>query len=91
MIDFEFDEDKSKTNQTKHGIDFDAAQMLWNDPDLLEIQATSKDEQRFLVIGCIGTTHWSAVVTYRNEKIRMISVRRCRKKEVDLYESKRLR
>jgi uncharacterized DUF497 family protein len=90
MADFEFDEDKSKTNQTKHGIDFDAAQMLWKDPDLLEIQATSRDEQRFLVIGLIGTVHWSAVITYRDEKIRMISVRRSRKKEVALYESQRL-
>ena len=91
MADFEFDEDKSKTNQTKHGIDFYDAQMLWKDPDLLEIQATSIDEPRFLVIGLIGTAHWSAVITYRDEKIWMISVRRSRKKEVALYESQRLR
>ncbi len=80
-----------KSNQTKHGIDFDAAQMLWEDPDLLEIQATSRDEQRFLIIGLIGTAHWSAVIMYRGEIIRMISVRRSRKKEVALYESQRLR
>jgi uncharacterized protein len=91
MTNFEFDEDKSKTNQNKHGIDFDATQMLWKDPDLLEIQATSIDEQRFLVIGLIGTAHWSAVITYRDEIVRMISVRRSRKKEVALYESQRLR
>ncbi|MCD1629151.1 MULTISPECIES: BrnT family toxin [Marinobacter] len=31
--------------------------------------------------------HWSAVVTYREGRIRLISVRRSRKKEVELYES----
>ena len=87
MLDFEFDDDKSKANQEKHGIDFQAAQELWKDPDLLEIQAKSDHENRFLIIGLNGTTHWSAVITYRNESIRLISVRRSRMKEVELYES----
>jgi len=86
MNDFEYDDDKSEANQKKHGIDFLVAQALWNDPDLLEIQAKSDDEPRFLVIGLISRKHWSAVVTYRNGKIRLISVRRSRKKEVELYE-----
>jgi hypothetical protein len=87
MSDFEFDDDKSRANQEKHGIDFLDAQALWDDPDLLEIRARSDDEPRFLVIGLIGRHHWSAVVTYRNGKIRLISVRRSRKSEVELYES----
>ena len=86
MNDFEYDDDKSAANQEKHVIDFLVAQALWNDPDLLEIRAKSDDEPRFLVIGLIGRKHWSAVVTYRNGKIRLISVRRSRKKEVELYE-----
>jgi len=87
MIGFEFDDEKSQANLEKHGIDFRAAQELWRDPDLLEFQAMSDNEPRFLVIGCIGKKHWSAVVTYRDERIRLISVRRSRKKEVALYES----
>ena len=87
MLAFEFDEDKSDSNLKKHGIDFYAARELWNDPDLIEIKAKSKDEPRFLVIGRIMSKHWSAVVTYRNESIRLISVRRSRMKEVELYES----
>jgi len=87
MIDFEYDDDKSVANLEKHGIDFLTAQGLWNDPDLLEIQAKSDDEPRYLVIGLIGLKHWSAVVTYRNERVRLISVRRSRKQEVELYES----
>ena len=84
---FEFDEAKSKTNAEKHGIDFVQAQSLWDDPNLLEIPAKTKDEPRFLVIGVIDEKHWSAVITYRSEIIRIISVRRSRNEEVSLYES----
>ena len=85
-MSFEFDPSKSASNKGKHGIDFEAAKALWNDPHLLEIEARSSDEPRFLLIGMIDGKHWSAVVTYRKEKIRIISVRRSRKEEVELYE-----
>ena len=84
---FEYDDDKSQANLGKHGIDFLDAQALWKDPDLLEIRAKSDDEPRFLVIGLIGPKHWSAVITYRNGTIRLISVRRSRERELALYES----
>ena len=87
MDEFEFDEAKSQTNLDKHGIDFAAAQGLWKDPYLLEIRAKSEGEPRFLLIGKIGERHWSAIVTYRESRVRLISVRRSRKKEVELYES----
>ena len=84
---FEFDEAKSKSNRQKHGIDFVQTQALWDDPGLLEIPALTTDEPRYLLIGRFESRHWSAVVTYRNEKIRIISVRRSRAEEVRLYES----
>lgn len=87
MVEFEFDEAKCHANLDKHGIDFVAAQGLRKDPYLLEIRAKSEDEQRFLLIGEIGEKYWSAVVTYRDARIRLISVRRSCKKEVELYES----
>lgn len=87
MFSFEYDEKKSKQNLAKHGIDFDSAQSLWDDPDLLEIPAKTIDEARFLVIGVIGRKHWSAVITYRGKNIRFISVRRSRVEEVTFYES----
>ncbi|WP_245809263.1 BrnT family toxin [Desulfamplus magnetovallimortis] len=71
----------------KHGIDFVDAQKLWNDMNLLEIPAKTVDEPRFLVIGIIEEKYWSGVITYRHKRIRIISVRRSRKEEVDLYES----
>ena len=84
---FEFDTRKSNNNKEKHGIDFIEAQALWDDPDLLEIPARTEDEPRFLVIGRIKTKHWSGVITYREENTRIISVRRSRKEEVEIYES----
>ena len=84
---FEFDEAKSRSNHKKHGIDFVEAQALWDDPNVLEVPARTEDEPRFLVIGLIAGKHWSAVVTYRKEAIRIISVRRSRQEEVAIYES----
>jgi uncharacterized DUF497 family protein len=87
MITFEFDLNKSQSNLKKHGIDFVSAQQLWNDPDLLEIPAKTVDEPRSLVVGIIAGKHWSSVITYREGSIRIISVRRSRQEEVELYES----
>ena len=84
---FEFDPQKSAVNKGKHGIDFQTAQALWDDPDYIEIPARTVDEARFLVVGHIGGKHWSAIVTYRQEKVRIISVRRSRQEEVEIYES----
>ena len=87
MFSFEFDARKSKSNLKKHGIDFDEAQLLWLDSDLIVVPASTKDEARFLVVGRISKKHWSAVITYRGENIRLISVRRSRDEEVKIYES----
>jgi len=86
-MDFEFDERKSQVNKTKHGIDFIEAQALWDDPDLLEIPLELDDEPRTLVVGRIGGKHWSAIITCRQVRIRIISVRRSRGQERALYES----
>lgn len=86
-MEFEFDPQKSDSNKVKHGIDFNEAQELWDDADLIEIPVRISDEPRYLVIGKISGKHWSGVITYRGEKIRIISVRRSRKEEVEIYES----
>lgn len=86
-MNFEYDPDKSAANLAKHGIDFETAQSLWLDPDLLEIKAKTVDEPRSMVIGKIDDKHWSTIVTYRNASIRLISVRRSRDKEIEIYES----
>jgi uncharacterized DUF497 family protein len=86
-MEFEFDEQKSRRNKAKHGIDFAEAQALWDDTDILEIPARTADEPRSVVIGRIGAQHWSATITYRGDRIRIISARRSRSEERALYES----
>lgn len=83
---FEFDPVKSLSNKDKHGIDFVEAQRLWEDPDRLVEPSRTKDEPREIIIGMIDDRYWSAIVTRRRERTRIISVRRSRKKEIALYE-----
>jgi len=89
-MEFEFDPEKSRSNRRKHGIDFVEAQALWEDPDAVEIPALTADEPRVLTVGMIGDKHWSAVTTPREARTRIISVRRSRDEEVEIYESTRL-
>ena len=84
---FEFDEQKSRANKAKHGIDFVEAQALWADDGLVEVPARSDTEARFLVVGLMDGKHWSAFITYRGQTVRLISVRRSRPEEVAIYES----
>lgn len=83
---FEFDERKSRINKLKHGIDFVEAQALWLDADLDELATRHLSESRWLVIGTIDAAHWTAVVTRRGDRVRLISVRRSRAKEIARYE-----
>ena len=87
-MDFEFDPQKSISNKKKHDIDFLEAQLLWEDPDCLEIPAKTKDEPRIILIGKIQETYWTVVFTYRKLQLRIISVRRSRDKEIQFYEGK---
>ncbi len=84
---FEFDEQKSKRNKEKHGIDFVEAQRIWEDPEVVMIPAKTISESRYLLIGKYDNSIWSAIFTLRNQKIRLISVRRSRKNEEEIYRS----
>ena len=86
-MEFEFDETKSNSNKQKHGIDFYEAQMLWCDPNYLLFPLPYVEEKRYGVIGKINGKCWTAIITYRNFKVRIISVRRSRKNERSIYES----
>ena len=86
-MQFEYDQRKSAANKEKHGVDFSESEAILDDPDLLEVPARTTDESRFLVVGRIAGVHWSAVITYREDRIRIISVRRSREEEIAIYES----
>jgi len=85
---FEWDGQKSFTNQEKHGIDFETARSLSDDGRRVEIEMTFPDEKRWALIGKIQEKVWTAIYTVRSDTIRLISVRRARAKEARLYEEK---
>lgn len=82
---FEYDPHKSELNKQKHGIDFEKAQYLWLDPRRIEMKARTVGEQRNLLIAEMEGSLWSAIFTLRNKKIRIISVRKSRKNEKEIY------
>ena len=86
----EYDEAKSVSNAEKHGIDFEEAQELWDTPYVVS-PLEHKGERRYVVIGRIFGTCWTAVVTNRGSKIRIISVRRSTRKEASYYDRQRNR
>lgn len=85
-MEFELDPGKSATNRARHGIDFLQAQDLWEDRDRVDVPARTVSEPRWLVVARIGEIHWSAVIIYRDLRIRIISVRGSRSEEVRIYE-----
>jgi len=87
---FEFDSSKSESNKVKHGIDFYSARKLWNDVNRIEIPARWVDEARFLIIAKFDKEIWTAIYTLRNKRIRIISVRKARDNEKEIYNSSRI-
>jgi uncharacterized DUF497 family protein len=82
---FEFDPAKSASNKIKHGIDFIEAQAIWEDDKRIEIHLPTLTEPRFQVLGLFRTRVWSAIITYRGENTRLISVRPARQNERKVY------
>ena len=87
---FEFNKSKSESNKVKHGIDFESARKLWMDSNRIEIPARWVDEQRFFLIAKLEKDIWSAVFTRRKNRIRIISVRKARDNEKEIYNSGRI-
>jgi len=86
-MEFEFDQAKSLSNQAKHGISFHEAQKLWDDPFRVVIPAITVDEARFAIVATWSSKLWTEIFTHRGTSTRIISVRRARPEEKELYES----
>ena len=82
IVDFEFDPRKSESNKAKHGIDFIEAQALWRSKHVL-LGAEDALDKRYMVIGTIGREHWSAIISYRGARIRIIG--RSTAAEIETY------
>ena len=81
---FEWDEDKSKANLTKHGIDFDDASQVFYGPVIVR-RSNRNNEERWIAIGQSRDRLVSVIFTRRNELIRIISARRPRPDEKRAY------
>lgn len=91
-LNFEWDEIKAEENLKKHGISFDEAKTVFNDPFSLTIYDPnhSINEERYVDIG-LSSKGRLIIVSYteRGENIRIISCRKAKKKEQKDYEKKR--
>jgi len=91
MIRFEWDEAKNRSNKKKHGIDFETARLIFDDPHCISfVERVSDGEERWHAIGSIENIIVIVVVhTYReevsDEVIRIISARRATRHERKLY------
>lgn len=91
MLRFEWDERKNKSNRSKHGIWFEEAEQVFDDPAALRYfdPEHSDDEDRFILLGVSASNRVLVVVhceRHHGSTIRIISARKATKKEVKVYE-----
>jgi len=91
MLRFDWDERKNRANRTKHGVWFEEAQSVFDDPRgrLFEDPEHSEEEERFILLGVSAAARLLVVVhCYREseELVRIISARKATRKEVRFYE-----
>lgn len=91
MLRFEWDESKNERNRQKHGIWFEEAQTVFDDPNarLFDDPEHSSGEDRFLLLGFSSVGRILVVVHCHRETdslIRIISARKATRKETEFYE-----
>ena len=86
-MEFEWNREKNRINQKKHGVSFEEARAIWEDIHLEveEIAYSEEGEKRSATIGWIGARLHMVIWTQRQDKIRIISVRRARKNEEEIF------
>ena len=88
--EFEWDDEKAKSNLKKHGVSFQEGATIFNDPSIATISDPdhSEGEDRYISIGRSVIRRLLTVIhTYRKERIRLISARKVTNAERKNYES----
>lgn len=88
-LEFEWDEDKANANFKKHGVRFEEAKSVFNDPNSLTIVdfEHSQNEDRYIDIGFSSQGRLIVVIyTERGTRIRIISSRKATTSETKAYE-----
>jgi hypothetical protein len=92
VLKFEWDDLKNRSNRKKHGVWFEEAQQVFDDPNGIMYfdKEHSDDEDRFILLG-MSYSSGPLVVVYceRNEnRFRIISARKATSKETKVYEKR---
>ena len=84
---FEWDPDKNEANLEKHGVSLKEAKVIWEQEHLEteSIAYSLDDENRNATVGWIGEEIYVAIWTWREDRIRLISVRRARSYEKEIF------
>jgi uncharacterized DUF497 family protein len=88
-MEFEWNEDKAQANLSNHGVSFDEAKTVFDDPFFIDFYDPdhSDDEERYIIIGQSQQQRLLVVsYTERRDKTRLISAREATKLEKDAYE-----
>lgn len=80
MPKFEWDDNKNKSNQIKHGIPFEDATDIFNDDERINYRLDRNDEVRFKTLGKALWVIMIVIYTVRGTAVRIISARRATKK-----------
>ena len=89
FIEFEWNSKKDRANLKKHGVSFEEAKTIFNDPHVITFHDPdhSEMENRFLSAGVSEKGRFLTIShTDRDEKVRIINARRTTKKEKSAYE-----
>jgi uncharacterized DUF497 family protein len=88
-MELEWDEAKNQQNISKHGIDFQDTQIIFENPVVIKRDARREyGEERWVGLGNLNGTVVALVFTMRKETIRIISVRKASKHERQIYDAK---
>lgn len=86
-MNYQWDENKAKTNLKKHHVDFADAVTVFNDEAALTVEDDYPDEERYVTIGLDALGRILVVIyTWRGESIRLISARKATRQERKQYE-----
>jgi uncharacterized DUF497 family protein len=94
MVKFEWDPDKDLSNFKKHGISFEAARFIFEGFHFTQ-EDTRRDygERRFLTMGTLENDKRVVIIayTYRNNKLRVISMRKANLKEQKIFNNYKMK
>ncbi len=92
-FDFECDPAKDAANREKHGVSLGFGKKIFDDlyVQILPTIREDDNEERFKAVGLVEGQLWTAVHVYRDDAIRLISVRRSNSGEQRAYHSDRSR